>query len=42
MLKGLFALFLHDRLSSRWTKQTIPALRDWLKRSILEEKYLSA
>ena len=38
MLKGLFALFLHDRLSSRWTKQTIPRLRDWLKRSILEEK----
>lgn len=42
MLKGLFALFLHDRLSNRWTKQTIPALRDWLKHSILEEKYLSA
>lgn len=42
MLKGLFALFLQDRLSNRWTKQTIPALRDWLKHSILEEKYLSA
>lgn len=42
MLKGLFSLFLHDRLSGRWTKQTIPALRDWLKRSILEEQYLRA
>ncbi|MBL9043354.1 MAG: hypothetical protein JNM83_17205 [Myxococcales bacterium] len=41
MLKAAFALFLHDRLSSRWQKQTIPQLRDWLKRSILEEKYLA-
>ena len=41
MLKAAFALFLHDRLSSRWQKQTIPQLRDWLKRSILEEKYLT-
>ncbi len=40
MLKASFAVFLHDRLTSRWQKQTIPALRDWLKRSILEEKYL--
>ena len=42
MLKAAYAVFLHDRLSSRWQKQTIPALRDWLKRSILEEKYQSA
>ena len=41
MLKAAFAVFLHDRLSNRWQKQTIPSLRDWLKRSILEEKYLA-
>jgi hypothetical protein len=36
MLKSAFAVFLHDRTSSRWSKQTIPAMREWLRRSVQE------
>ena len=40
MLRAAYDTFLRVRLTSAWQSETVPRLRVWLARSILEKKQL--
>jgi hypothetical protein len=41
MLRAAFAAFLRLRLGASWQSEDLPRLREWLARSILEERQLA-